>query len=90
MCDTLVNTFVFHSVLDLKLVFIFIVDFDKINLDSNKDVDNDDPETIIHVKLLENTKHWKRYKKRVNAWGVATSKRWRERKEPIFTDKAST
>ena len=57
ICDTLVNTFVFHSVLDLKLVFIFIVDFDKINLDSNKDVDNDDPETIIHVKLLENTKH---------------------------------
>ena len=50
----------FHSVLDLKLVFIFIVDFDKINLDSNKDVDKDDPETIIHVKLLENTKHLKR------------------------------
>ena len=57
MYDTLVNTFLFHSVLDLKLVFIFIVDFDKINLDSNKDVDKDDPETIIHVKLLENTKH---------------------------------
>ena len=75
MCDALVNTFAFHSVLDLKLVFIFIVDFDKINLDSNKDVDKDDPETIIHVNLLENTKHLKRYKQRVNAWDVATSKR---------------
>ena len=52
-----------------------MVDFDKINLDSNKDVDKDDPETIIHVNLMENTKHLKRYKQRVNAWGVATSKR---------------
>ena len=78
----------FHSVLVFKLVFIFSVDFDKINLDSNKDVGKDDPGTI-HVKLLENTKHLKRCKQRVNSWGVATSKRWREEKEPIFTNKDS-
>ena len=45
-----------------KLVFIFSLDFDKLNLDSNKDVDKDDPEIIIHAKLLENTNHLKRVK----------------------------
>ena len=45
-----------------KLVFIFSLDFDKINLDSNKDVDKDDPEIIIHAKLLENTNHLKSVK----------------------------
>ena len=35
----------------MKWVFIFSVDFDKINLDNDKNVDKDDPETIIHVKL---------------------------------------
>ena len=49
-------------ILVTKLVFIFSLDFDKINLDSNKDVDKDDPETIIHAKLLEKTNHLKRVK----------------------------
>ena len=49
-------------ILVTKLVFTFSLDFDKINLDSNKDVDKDDPETIIHAKLLEKTNHLKRVK----------------------------
>ena len=62
ICFFLIKILVKSYFLVQKLVFIFSVDFNKINLDSNKDVDKDDPETIIHVKLLENTNHLKRVK----------------------------
>ena len=36
----------------MKWVFIFSINFDKISLGIDKNVDYDDPETIIHVKLF--------------------------------------
>ena len=36
----------------MKWAFIFSVDFDKINLDNYKNIDKDDPETIIHIRIL--------------------------------------
>ena len=62
ICFFLIKILVKSYFLVQKLVFIFSVDVNKINLDSNKDVDKDDPEAIIHVKLLENTNHLKRVK----------------------------
>ena len=62
ICFFLIKILIKSYFLVKKMVFIFSVDFNKINLDSNKDVDKDDPETIIHVKLLENTNHLKRVK----------------------------
>ena len=35
----------------MKWIFIFSVNFDKINLDNDKNVDRDDSENIIHVIL---------------------------------------
>ena len=35
----------------MKWVFLLSADLDKINLDNDKNVDKDDLETIIHVKL---------------------------------------
>ena len=32
--------------------YILTVDLDKINLDNNNNFDEDDPDTIIHVRLL--------------------------------------
>ena len=36
----------------MKWVFIFSVDFDKINLDNDKNGDNDDPDTIINFSFV--------------------------------------
>ena len=47
----LINILVKSHFLLMKWVFIFSVDFDKINLDNDKNVDKDYPDTIIHAKL---------------------------------------
>ena len=50
----------------MKWVFIFSLDLDKINPANDKNVDKDDVETIIHVRLwlgvinLKNAKHLKK------------------------------
>ena len=36
----------------MKWEFIFSIDLDKINLANDKNVEKDDPETVIHLKLL--------------------------------------
>ena len=52
---------------------IFSVDLDKTNLDDDKNFDKYNTEITINVRLLawvinlKNTKHLKRYKRRINA-----------------------
>ena len=78
----------------MKWVFIFSVDFDKINLDNDKNVDKDYPDTIIHAKLQA----WHNKLEKCKALETDSSKelmprawhstRCGEEIEPIFTDKA--
>ena len=54
------------------------VDLDKINVD-DVNSDEDDCETIIHVRLgvidIKSASHLKKYKQRINAYSMASIKR---------------
>ena len=78
------------------------VDVDKINLDDKYDFDEDDPETIVHVRLLAwHNKFEKRKacKKDIRKelmpaachpsrwWDWCLPEDWKKEIEPIFTDK---